>query len=71
MSNPFKEELWLEYGHIQEHMNNWHDVYWYNEGRAGEIGYWLKGIWRRVTRDYKSKMYYKLRWGKVQFEVRF
>jgi hypothetical protein len=61
-----KHELWLEYGFRQS--DGWNDVLWYNEGRASEIGYFVKGFFKRIFRGYKTKMYYKIRYGKIKVE---
>lgn len=61
-----KNELWLEYGYRMD--DGWDDMLWYNEGRASEIGYFVKGLFRRIFRSYKTKMYYKIRYGKIKVE---
>lgn len=56
------KELWLEFGY--KHDDGWQDMLWYNEGRWQELPYWFKGLLKRLTRGYKTKMYFIIRWGK-------
>jgi hypothetical protein len=56
-----KKELWLEFGWNKPNIGM--DMCWYNEGRANEIGYWIKNyfIWRK---KYKTGIYFLWRYGR-------
>jgi len=58
-------ELWLEFGKINP--DGWHDLFWYNEGRASEFGYWLKSL---VKDLFTPNRYYLIRYGGIEFFVK-
>ncbi len=60
-----KNELWLEFGKINN--DGWHDVFWYNEGNASEIGYFLKNFIRDL---FVPNKYYYLKYGKMVVNLR-
>lgn len=56
-------ELWLEFGYIQQ-PNDWHEMTWYNEGRAVEITYFINELQERMNGNRSGPMYFKVRCGK-------
>lgn len=60
------KELWLAVYYLNDEGQT--DLSWYNEGNANEFGTFLKHIWKRITRNYKSRMLYEIRYGK---QIRF
>jgi len=61
------KELWLEFGFVHTTQNNFHDVCWYNEGRASELMYFLKEFWNHRK---KKNMYFLWRYGKKNHYLR-
>lgn len=60
------KELWLEFGYLKK--NNYQDVLWYNEGRAGEFWFFFKEI-IRLKKKYKKGIYAFWRFGKVNHYI--
>lgn len=56
------EELWLEFGYLKD--SDWHDMLWYNEGRAEEITYFMNELAERIKGNRTGPMYFKARYGK-------
>lgn len=54
-----QQELWLEFGYM--HADGFHDMCWYNEGRASQIIYFLCWVWKIRKR---RGMYAFWRYGK-------
>ena len=53
-------EVWLEYGWIKGD-NNYHDMLWYNEGRADEFNTWFRALMTKYrTSEPSGKMYFKM-----------
>ena len=50
-------ELWLEFGFLGE--NSYQDMLWYNEGRARQIGYFIKHFIKNL---FTPKRYYLMRY---------
>lgn len=60
-----QKELWLEYGKINH--DGWHDLFWYNEGRWQEIGYFIK----KFIKDLFTKnRYYHMRYRGIVINLR-
>jgi hypothetical protein len=56
------KELWLEFGILQK--SNYHNMYWYNEGRWQETGYFIKSLLKNL---FKRDRYYLVRYGGISF----
>lgn len=58
-------ELWLEFGYVQK--NNWHEMLWYNEGRAEEFGYFIKNFIKEL---FTPKMYFLIRYMGLSIAIK-
>lgn len=59
------KELWLEFGKINN--DGWYDLFWYNEGRWQEIGYFLRNFFKDV---FTKNRYYHMRYGGIIINLR-
>lgn len=60
-----RKELWLEFGKVNS--DGWHDMYWYNDGCARDIGYWLKNYFKDL---FTKKRYYLIKYGGISVYLR-